>query len=146
MIEVSESVEVEAPVSTVFAFMDDPANHVIVTPSLGAVENVEYRPDGSKRLDYTFSMAGVDLEGVLDEVERDEHRRMLFEMRGQLTGQIELEFEETEPGTRLTYTGRYDLPGRVLGAVARPFVRKYNQRELSTTLANVRTHVESDAE
>jgi carbon monoxide dehydrogenase subunit G len=144
MIEVSESVEIGAPVADVFVFMDDPANHVTVTPSLAAAQNVEGLPNGGKRLDYTFRMAGVSLSGELEEVERTENEHMLFEMRGQLSGAIELEFEAVDGGTRLAYTGRYEVPGRVLSAVARPFVARYNERELSTTLANVRTHVETD--
>jgi len=144
MIEVSESVEIDAPVADVFVFMDDPANHVTVTPSLAAAQNVEGLPNGRKRLDYTFRMASVSLSGELEEVERTENEHMLFEMRGQLSGAIELEFEAVDGGTRLTYIGRYEVPGRVLSAVARPFVARYNERELSTTLANVRTHVETD--
>jgi carbon monoxide dehydrogenase subunit G len=145
MIEVSESVTVDAPVERVFAFMDDPKNHLTVTPSLADVRNVERLDSGGKRLDHTFRMAGITLDGELEEVERAEDERMLFAMRGQLSGEIELTFEPTDGGTRLTYTGRYDLPGEVLGRVARPFVRRYNERELSTTLANVKTHVETDS-
>jgi carbon monoxide dehydrogenase subunit G len=145
MIEVSESITVDASVERVFAFMDDPENHLTVTPSLADVRNVERLDNGGKRLEHTFRMAGISLDGELEEVERAENERMLFEMRGQLSGEIELTFEPVDGGTRFTYTGRYDLPGQVLERVARPFVRRYNERELSTTLANVRTHVESDA-
>jgi carbon monoxide dehydrogenase subunit G len=144
MIEVSDSVDIDAPVADVFAFMDDPENHVTVTPSLAGVGNVERLSNGGKRLDYEFRMAGVSLSGELEEVERAENEGILFEMRGQLSGEIELTFETVDGGTRLTYTGRYDLPGRVLERVARPFVRRYNERELSTTLGNVKTHVEAD--
>jgi len=144
MIEVSESIEIDAPVADVFAFMDDPSNHVTVTPSLAAVRNVERGADGRKRLDHTFRMAGISLDGELEEIERSENERLLFEMRGQLSGEIELVFAATEGGTELTYIGRYDVPGRVLSAVAAPFVRRYNERELSTTLANVKTHLETD--
>lgn len=144
MIEVTDSAEIDAPVADVFAFMDDPENHVTVTPSLAAVENIERLPNGGKRLDHEFRMAGVSLSGELEEVERAEDERMLFEMRGQLSGEIELGFEGVDGATRLTYTGRYEVPGRVLSAVARPFLVRYNERELSTTLANVRTHFETD--
>ncbi|PSP32076.1 SRPBCC family protein [Halobacteriales archaeon QH_10_67_22] len=146
MIEVSDSIRVDAPVEAVFAFMDDPHNHVTVTPSLAAVRNVEPLDNGGKRLEHTFRMAGVSLEGELVERTHEEDARMLFEMRGQLAGEIELVFEPADGGTELTYTGRYDLPGRVLSAVAEPFVRRYNERELRTTLANVKTHVETAAD
>jgi carbon monoxide dehydrogenase subunit G len=145
MIEVSESITVDAPVERVFAFMDDPQNHLTVTPSLADVRNVVRLDNGGKRLDHTFRMAGISLDGELEEVERVENEHILFEMRGQLSGEIELTFEPIDGGTRLTYTGRYDLPGQVLERVARPFVRRYNERELSTTLANVKTHLEGCA-
>jgi len=106
MIEVSESVEIDAPVADVFVFMDDPANHVTVTPSLAAAQNVEGLPNGRKRLDYTFRMASVSLSGELEEVERTENEHMLFEMRGQLSGAIELEFEAVDGGTRLKRSDR----------------------------------------
>lgn len=144
MLEVTESVRIDTPTEQAFAFMDDPENHVTVTPSLAEVRNVEPLENGGKRLEHTFRMAGVSLDGELEEVERVENERMVFEMRGQLEGEIELAFAPADGGTEFTYTGRYDLPGRVLGAVAEPFVRRYNERELATTLANVKTHLETD--
>lgn len=143
MIEVSESVRIDAPVEMVFEFMDDPHNHVTVTPSLAAVRNVEPLDNGGKRLEHTFRMAGVGLDGELVQTVHEPNERMVFEMRGQLEGEIELTFEPADGGTELTYTGRYDLPNAVLETVARPFVRHYNERELETTLANVKTHVET---
>jgi carbon monoxide dehydrogenase subunit G len=143
MIEVSESTVIDAPVGDVFAFMDDPHNHVTVTPSLAEAQNVESLDNGGKRLDYTFRMAGVALDGELVETTHEPDARIVFEMRGQLTGEIDLAFEAVDGRTDLTYTGRYEIPGRVLSAVAGPFVRRYNERELRTTLANVKTHVEA---
>ena len=146
MVEVTDSVRLDVPVERAFAFMDDPHNHVTVTPSLAEVRNVEREADGRKRLDHSFRMAGVSLDGELEEVERTPNERMLFEMRGQLSGEIELTFASAGGKTDLTYTGRYDVPGRVLSAVAAPFVRRYNERELATTLANVETALETDGD
>ena len=144
MIEVSESTVIDAPLEVVFAFMDDPHNHVTVTPSLAEARNVEPLDNGGKRLDYTFRMAGIALDGELVETTHEPDERIVFEMRGQLEGEIDLSFEAVDGGTELTYTGRYEVPGRVLSAVAGPFVRRYNERELRTTLANVKTHVETE--
>lgn len=143
MVEVSETMHIDADPEAVFEFMDDPENHVIVTPSLAHVQNIEPLDNGGKQLEHTFRMAGIGLDGELIEREREEGSRMLFEMTGDLTGEIELTFEPEGEGTKMTYTGRYDLPGQVLGRVAEPFVRRYNERELQTTLENVRTHVEA---
>ncbi|PSQ05642.1 hypothetical protein BRC92_02005 [Halobacteriales archaeon QS_4_69_31] len=54
------------PVEGVFAFMDDPENHVTVTPSLAAVRNVGRLDNGGKRPEHTFRMAGVSLDGELE--------------------------------------------------------------------------------
>ena len=143
MAEVSASIHVEAPVETVFAYLDDPHNHREVTPSLASVENVERLENGGKRVDHTYTMAGVSLEGTLVEREHVENERMVFEMEGDLTGTITIDTQPTDQGTRLHYSAAYDLPGRVLGTVAEPFVRRYNERELRSTLENTKTRLES---
>lgn len=89
MIEVSGSVQIEAPVEDVFAFMDEPANQAVITPSLAEAETVEELDNGGKRARYTYSMVGK--------------------------------------------------------AAAEPFVRRYNERELETTLQNLETRMETEA-
>lgn len=139
---VSETAHVQAPPSDVFDFLDDHRNHMAVTPSIAEIENVEQLDNGGKRLDHTFRMAGVALDGELVQTVHEPDERMLFEMRGTLEGEIELEFEPEGDGTALTYTATYELPGTVLSKVGEPFARRYNERELRTTLENVQTHFE----
>ncbi|MES3517867.1 MAG: SRPBCC family protein [Natronomonas sp.] len=142
MVTVTQTIHIDAPVEDVFAYLDDPHNHVEVTPSLASVKNVERLENGGKRLDHTFRMAGVEIGGELVEKHRSENEVMLFDMRGNLEGEIELRFEAEDDGTRFSYTARYDLPGKVLSVAAEPFVRRYNERELKTTLENVKTRLE----
>ncbi|MFC7114186.1 SRPBCC family protein [Natronoarchaeum sp. GCM10025703] len=142
MSTVSETTHVPAPPEDVFAFLDDPENHMAVTPSIAQIDNVERLENGGKRLDHTFRMAGVALEGELVETVHEPNEQMVFEMRGTLEGELELVFEPESGGTRLTYSATYDIPGRVISTVAEPFARRYNERELRTTLQNVQTHFE----
>jgi len=142
MISVSDSVLIDAPVERVYEYMDDPHNHEEVTPSITDVRNVERLKNGGKRLEHTYKMAGIGVDGELEEVEHKENELMRFEMRGELEGEIKLGFEEEDGGTRLTYTAEYNIPGRVLEKLVEPFVRRYNKRELRTTLENVKTRLE----
>lgn len=144
MTTASESIHIEAPVDVVYAFLDNPHNHAEVTPSLAEVRNVEPLENGGKRVEHTYGMAGISLEGELVEREHVENELMLFEMRGNLTGEIRIETKPEGDGTRVQYTGTYDLPGRVLGRVAEPLARRYNVRELRQTLENTKTHIESN--
>lgn len=147
MIEVEASTHVGAPRTEVFEFMDEPRNQAVITPSITDIRNVEPLDNGGKRLDYTYTMAGVDLEGSLETPTYEPAERVVFDMeQGPLTGAISWTFEDENGGTRVTYTAEYELPNTVLETAARPFVERYNERELRTTLANLRDRFDADAE
>jgi carbon monoxide dehydrogenase subunit G len=142
VLEVSDTTRVAASPRAVFGYLDDPHNHVEVTPSLVDIGSVEPLDDGGKRAEFVYSIAGVKLAGELVQTIHEPDERMGFELRGQLPGEIEIELQPADGGTRVTYTGRYEIPGRVLSRVAEPFVRRYNERELRTLLANLQTRLE----
>jgi uncharacterized membrane protein len=145
MLEVTETVRIDAPVADVFAYMDQPENQPEITPSLSHSETLEELPNGGKRVAYTYTMAGIDLDGEIRATEYDPETRVVWEMTGDLSGEIEWTFEADGDQTVVTYVGRYDIPVPVLDAVVKPFVRRYNERELRTTLENLRTRVEAGA-
>ncbi|EMA37831.1 SRPBCC family protein [Halobiforma nitratireducens] len=142
MVTASDAIEIEADVERVYDYLDDPYNHAEVTPSLSDVRDVEPLENGGKRLSFTYEMAGAGIDGELVQTIAEPTERMTFDMHGPLDGEIDLEFEAIKNGTRLTYTGRYEVPGNVLSKVADPFVRRYNERELRTMLENVKTRLE----
>jgi carbon monoxide dehydrogenase subunit G len=144
MIEVSGSIQIDAPVAAVFAFMDEPANQAVITPSLAEVETVAELDNGGKRARYTYSMVGISLDGHVEATEHEPDERIVFEMSGDLSGTIEWGFEGTDGSTVVTYTATYDLPIPVGKAAAEPFVRRYNERELETTLQNLKTRMETE--
>jgi uncharacterized membrane protein len=94
---------------------------------------------------YTYTMAGVDLDGELVAVEYEPERHVRWAMTGDLDGEITWELRPENGATDLTYTARYDLPVPVLDAVVEPFARRYNERELRTTLENLRSRLEHGA-
>jgi len=71
---------------------------------------------------------------------------MTFELRGRLTGTIDLTFEPVDGGTRLTYAAEYDLPENALTALGEPVVRRFNERQVRATLDAVAERFEGDAE
>lgn len=144
MIEVSETIELAAPLEDVWAYMDDPHNQPVISPSISEVRDVEERPDG-KSLAFTYRMAGVPLDGRLETVTYEPRERIVFEMTGRLSGEITWSFEAVEGGTRFTYAAAYDVPGP-LETVARPLVARYNERELRRTLENLRHALETGSE
>jgi carbon monoxide dehydrogenase subunit G len=144
MVTVSAATRVDADRATVFAYLDNPQSHVEVTPSLVGVDNVQSLPGGGKELEFTYSIAGVPLRGTLTQTVHDPEERLTFEMSGQLDGEIDIQIAPDNTGTRVTYTGNYEVPGKLLARVAEPFVRRYNERELETLLANLTTQLEGE--
>jgi carbon monoxide dehydrogenase subunit G len=141
-----DDAEIDAPVDAVFAFLDDPHNHAAVTPRLEDVRDIERLPNGGKRLTYTYRMAGLGIDGEIVQTVHEPNERMTFELRGRLTGQIDLRFEPTDGGTRLTYAAEYDLPENALTALGKPVVTRFNQRQVRATLDAVAERFERDAE
>jgi uncharacterized membrane protein len=143
VIDVSATTTIDAPLSEVFAYMDRPENQVEITPSLTRSERLAELDNGGKRVAYTYTMAGVDLDGEIEAVEYEPESRIRWEMSGDLAGEITWAFAETDEGTRVTYASAYELPVPVIDRLAEPFVERYNERELRTTLENLRTRLET---
>lgn len=142
VVEVTQRTRIGVPVQTVFAYMDQPENQPEITPSLTRSKPVAELPNGGKRVEYTYTMAGVGLSGYIEATEYEPERRIRWKMTGDLTGDIEWTFEADGDETVVTYTADYDVPIPVLDAVVEPFVKRYNERELRTTLENLRTRLE----
>ncbi|PSQ55887.1 SRPBCC family protein [Halobacteriales archaeon SW_8_68_21] len=133
----SDAILVAAAPETVFAFLDDPANHAAITPGLTDVRDVAPLENGGKRLSYTYRMAGMGVDGEIVQTVHDPPERHAFELRGRLTGTIDLRLAPAEGGTELTYAATYDLPENALTRLGAPVVRRFNERQLRAALENV---------
>ena len=142
MVHVEDDIHVAVDPETAFDYMDVPEHQAEISPSLSAVETVEKLPTGGKRATYTYRMAGISLDGEVRATVYDPPRRIVFEMTGGIEGTIEWTFTPEEGGVRVGYAAEYDLPVPVLDRLAAPFIRKYNERELTTTLRNLKTRLE----
>jgi uncharacterized protein YndB with AHSA1/START domain len=143
MAEVSASVVINAPPESVFAFVDDPYNQVRVTPAITGVADVQQKPDGGKRLLYGYRVFGLVLTGALETTTYEPAARVVFEMTGDIAGEIRWEFEPLDGDrTRFTYAATYDFSWLPLRPVLLPLVRWFNERELQQTVENVRAAVE----
>jgi len=133
----SDATLVAADPEAVFAFLDEPANHAAITPGLADVRDIEPLDNGGKRLSYTYRMAGTGIDGEIVQTVHNSPERHVFELRGRLTGTIDLRLAPVEGGTKLRYAATYDLPENALTRLGAPVIRRFNERQLRAALENV---------
>ena len=144
MYTASHRVHVDAPVERIVEFLEEPRNHVKMTPGLLSIETTQVEGGGDRwRGHYVYKLAGVRLEGTIREVERELPTRLVHELSGAIDGRVCATFETEEDGVTIEYSAEYDLPGTVLAAVPEATATGYVSRDLECTLANLKTHLEA---
>ena len=145
MLTVRDSIHIDAPPETVFAFLDEPARQVSFTPSLTTSSLIERLPNGGSRARYVFTTYGIDLEGEVRATDYDPPSRIVWAMTGDLTGTIRWYLDPERGGTRFTFAATYRVPGpSILRPVVTPLLRRYNEREVRSLLQQLKAHVSSD--
>lgn len=142
MVTVADDITINASPETVFAFLDEPTNHQTITPAITEVSSIEPLDNGGKELDFTYRLVAVPVSGHLTQTVHEPPNRLEFEMEGGLSGELGFEIEAIDEGSRVTYSATYAIPGHVISRVVEPFVRRYNESELQSTLANLKREVE----
>ncbi|KYH25329.1 polyketide cyclase / dehydrase and lipid transport [Halalkalicoccus paucihalophilus] len=144
MVRIERDVWIDAEHKAVFEYMASPENHLNVMPSLHRIENVEELPSGGHRGEFRFKMVGIPIEGRFEDIEFVPNERRVYEMSGDVEGSMHYTFEPADGGTHFTCVMDVAFPSRVLDRVLRPVVRKYNEREVETMLANLKTLMETE--
>nr|AAD15050.1 bacterio-opsin linked product [Halobacterium salinarum] len=139
MFTVEQQATTDAP-GDVFSFLDDPRNHVKITPGLITVTDVEALASGGKRAKYRYKLAGVELVGTVEDIERVRQRRLVQELTGAIDGTITYRLSRTHHVADLR--GRVRLPDTVIESVLAPIAKAYNKREAAATVDNLTTFLE----
>ncbi len=137
--EAEATTVIDRPPKAVFEYMDVPENQARISQRLSSVETLGTLDTGGKRASYTYRLFGLSFEGEVRGVEHRPPERIVFELTGDIEGQIEWRFEPVEQGTQVTYAATYDLGlppllDRLLG----PLADRFNRRELEATLETLR--------
>jgi hypothetical protein len=126
--------ELEAPVSEVFPFFQDPRNLAEITPKWMSFEVVHIDDGGMRagfKIAYRIKWMGVSLRWITRIKEYDPpHRFLDVQAKGPYkVWRHEHTFEETASGTRMRDLVQYELPFGILGDVAhRLIVRRQLRR------------------
>jgi uncharacterized protein YndB with AHSA1/START domain len=143
MTTIEKSIHIDVPPEKVFSYIDDPLHLPEIWPSMMEVEDIERLPNGGRRYEWEYKMAGMHFEGISETVTYEPGRHVVEKNTGQIPSTFDWTFTPENGGTRLDLKTEYEIPKKVLGKLAEPFVRRLNEREADTVLANLKDVLES---
>ena len=145
MLKIKRSIEIHAPVHEVFEFITRPENLPAIWPSLVEVSDVRRKPDGSASYEWVYKMAGVRVHGHGETIEFEPDHLWVEKNDKGIKSTFRWSFEAHDGATELGVEVDYELPGKILGKLAEPLLRKANEHEAELVLANARSHFEQAA-
>lgn len=143
MTTIERSIVIKAPVKQVFSYLEDPLHLPEIWPSMVEVKDVEPLPEGGHRYHWVYKMAGTHFEGETKTVEFEPDRHLVTKASGQIPATFDYKFTPVEGKTKVEVRTEYEIPQTLLGKLEEPFVRRLNEREADTFLANLKDRVET---
>ena len=143
MKKLTKSVDINAPVDSVYDFLNTPANLPGIWPSLIGVTNVQPKADGTSSFDWTYKMAGMHFHGHSTPIEVKQNQLVVMRSEEGIPNTFRWTYEPKGTGTHLTVEVEYSLPTPIIGRIAEAVMAKMNDRELELLLANAKSTLES---
>jgi len=134
---------IEASPAKVFGYLMDPAHLLEIWPSMVEVSNIKSNPEGAHSFDWTYKIAGLRFHGHAETVEIQLDRLRLVRNASGIQSTFRWSFEPRDNGTDFALEVEYEMPGKLLGRLAGPFLHKLNEREADTLVHNLKKRMEA---
>jgi len=141
MITAKKSIDIQAPVEKVFAYIADPAKGpewmigwTEVTDVTGSGVGQHYR--------WKYKMVGIPLHGESTVTEHLPNERIVTDSKGGITSTFTWTFAPHGDGTKLDLQVDYTIPVPVLGKLAEKLAAKRNDREGDLWMENIKQMLE----
>ena len=141
MTTITKSINIQAPVEKVFAYVSNPMSLPEWIVSLSEVMDVTGSGVG-QHYHWKYSMVGIPLRGETTVSEHVPNERRVTEGKGGVTSTWTFTFAPHEGGTKLDVELDYTIPVPVLGKLAEKLVLKRNQREAQMSMENIKERLE----
>jgi uncharacterized membrane protein len=143
MAKVTRSIQINAPVERVFAFMNQPTNLPDIWPNMVEVKDVQILPNGGASFKYVYKIAGIHLESFSEDTEYTLDERTVSKSTGGIEGTSTFIYDTTQQGTNVTYVNEYKIPIPLIGKMAESAISKLATQDTVTLLNNLKTKMEA---
>ena len=137
MPRVHNAIDIQAPVDRIFSYVEDPRNAPQWIHSMVEVKDIR-----KGHYNWTWNMAGIELDGESDLVEEIPNEKMVVRSKGNVESTWTFHFEPHGNMTHLDLDIDYTMPAAFTGKDAEDLVHKQNERELEIDLRNIRDRIE----
>jgi len=143
MKKISKTVNINAPVEKVFAYMENPAHLPEIWPSILEVSNILDEGDGKKSYDWVYKMAGMKFNGHSETLEYIPNKRIVVNNPKGIESKFTWDYKQEGNGTRINLNAEYVIPVPLLGKLAEAAVTKQGDNEADELLANLKKIMEA---
>jgi len=144
MAKVTRKFNVKRKPEAVIDYLSDVENHPAFIPPLKSVANIAGDPKRKgTRWDWTFVMAGVEINGKAETSEYQAGKRYAFKTTG-IESTFSYSVEPADGGSRVTADVDYEVPQGVLAKIAdKAVVEKMNERDADKAAQTLKTILDS---
>lgn len=145
--EITESVDIMAPIGRVFAALTDPNRGQDWNPAITGLEGITPGPThvGTQWIQLTL-IGGREMKLRCTITQLDPPTYGVLEVSGDQRGSITTHCSPINGGTRVTQTLNFVPPGGIFGQMAGGFLSNALRREMIRTMERQRSILESEAE
>jgi uncharacterized membrane protein len=144
MTKITRSIQINAPVEKVFAYMNQPTNLPDIWPNMVEVKDVQILPNGGASFKYAYKAAGFRLESFSEDTEYILNERTVSKSSGGIDGTSTFIYDTTAQGTNVTYVNEYKIPIPLVGKIAESAISKLATEDTVTLLNNLKTKMEAE--
>ncbi|MCX6083023.1 MAG: SRPBCC family protein [Chloroflexi bacterium] len=144
MLRIHKSIRINAPVTRVFAFLNDPRNLPDIWTSMIEVRDVTPAKLGGYNFGWVYKMAGMKFEGTSEITEYVPNQRNATKSIKGIESRFVWTYKSVENDTDLILDIEYTVPIPLLGKIAETLIMKQNDREGDALLENLKTKMEHE--
>src|SRR5271166_1286916 len=116
MHKLHKTIDIKAPVQSVYDFITQPDNLPGIWPNMLSVSNLVPRNDGTYDFDWIYKMAGVHVKGHTRVEQAQSGKLAYVRNEGGVPGTFRWTFEGLNgSGTRMTLDVEYSIPTPLIG-------------------------------
>ena len=141
MPRIHKHIDIKAPSTKVFDYLENPANDPEWMPSMIEVRDIHGSGEGTN-FKWSWKMAGMRFDGESTFVEDIPDKELVVKSSGGIDATWTFRLEPRKSATSLDLDIDYSVPVPVLGRLAEKIILKRNEREADLGLLNLKERLE----